>query len=74
MDAAYLLYYPSNDSHTWEYFSPSMGTFHSQRGNNLQPYFFFFVEIWSVLVAFVEVLFREDFVFVVEVAEVEEPL
>jgi hypothetical protein len=50
-----------------------VGIIHSQAGNNLSPYFFF-VEMWKVLVAFVEVLFREDFVFVVEVAEAEVPL
>jgi hypothetical protein len=45
-----------------------VGTFHSQcgnifshTGNNLRPYFFF-VEMWKVLVAFVELLFLEDFV------------
>jgi hypothetical protein len=44
-----------------------MGTFHSQRGNNLQPYFFFFVEMWSVFVALLEVAFVEDDFVVVEV-------
>ena len=62
---------PSNYSHTWEYFIPRLGIFHSQRGNNLRPYFFFFVEMWSVLVVLLEVVFVEaDFV----VAEAELPL
>ena len=56
---------------TWELFIPRLGIFHSQRGNNLRPYFFFFVEMWSVLVVLLEVVFVEaDFV----VAEAELPL
>jgi hypothetical protein len=31
-------------------FVPILGMIYSQHGNNLQRYFFFFVEMWNVLV------------------------
>lgn len=45
MDAVYFFINLHRMFPVREQLIPWLGTFHSQRGNNLQPYFFFFVEI-----------------------------